>query len=155
MSRRYVLYDHGALVIVDCRAELGFAGVEPSAGLFVVDAWRLSEGIGGEFGRGSKAWQQHVPLPGCEIVYAAPPTLLAEFDAASGLFGVEDAAGSAGDIARYVGMEYEEARWRALDPTSTASRSLPTSAARAASRRPASRWPASRMRSWRDSSVTT
>lgn len=36
MSRRYVLYDHGALVIVDCRTELGFAGVEPSARLFVV-----------------------------------------------------------------------------------------------------------------------
>lgn len=116
MSRSYALYDLGKLFIVDCRTERGYSGTNWSCRLFVVDAWRLAEGIGAELGRGSKAWQQHAPVPGCEIVYAAPPTLLAEFDAASGSLGVEDVAGSAGDVARYVGIEYDEARWRALDP---------------------------------------
>lgn len=116
VSRRYALYDHGTLCIVECRMELGYAGADKSARLFAVDAWRLSEGIGVELGRGTREWQHHAALPGCDVVYAAPPTLLAEFDAGSGYLGVEDAAGATGDVARYVGMEYDESRWRALDP---------------------------------------
>lgn len=115
MSRRYVLFDHGTLCIVDCRTELGFTGAERSTRLFAVDAWRLAEGFKSEFGRGSREWQQRNPLTGCQIVYAAPPTLLAEFDADSGWLGVEDAAGATSAAARYVGVEYDEARWRACD----------------------------------------
>lgn len=116
MSRRYALFDHGVLTIVDCRTELGFGSVDCSTRLFVVDAWRLAEGAGTEFGRGNREWQQHAALPGCEIIYAAPPTLLAECDTDSGFLGVEDAAGASGDVARYVGIEYDEARWESLDP---------------------------------------
>lgn len=116
MSRRYALYDLGRLVIVDCRTERGYSGADRSCRLFAVDAWRLAEGIGDELGRGTREWQHHASLPGCDVVYAAPPTLLAEFDAGSGYLGVEDAAGATGDVARYVGKEYDESRWRALDP---------------------------------------
>lgn len=115
MSRRDVLFDYGTLCIVDCRTELGFTGAERSTRLFAVDAWRLSEGFGSEFGRGSREWQQRNPLTGCEIVYAASPTLLAEFDADAGWLGIEDAAAATSDAARYVGIEYDEARWRACD----------------------------------------
>lgn len=44
------------------------------------------------------------------------PTLLAEFDADSGWLGVSEAVEAAGEVARYVGVEYDERRWRFLDP---------------------------------------
>ncbi|MBB4635650.1 hypothetical protein [Longimicrobium terrae] len=131
MSRRFALFHHvsgdgvthddhginpGVLNIVNCRTELGFVVANRPPGLFSVDAWRLSEGATGGFGRGCRTWQQHPALAGCESLYAEPPTLLAEFDADSNWLGVEDAAGATGALARYVGLEYDQARWRSLDP---------------------------------------